>query len=463
MRNAISTLPFLFLVAILAGGCGGDSSTNPKDNGPATFSKLLGDPGKSISLDGMTVRSDGVAVVTGNANALRITGSATPLDGTGTSDVYVAGFKPDGSVAFRTFIPGSGVPIVSSMSRDANDALFVTGHFTANATLGTTNLANHGSFDAFMAKLDATGHPIWVVGAGGTGEDDGVDIAVSASNFTYVCGVVTDQVDVSGENCGVIGKTAGFLVQLNDNGVGQWHQTAEPAAQSACRSVTVSQNGSVVVCGEYSGANVEIGGVILPNDGTANAFIARFNENGDPLGTIRIGGSGNVIPAEVTTINNDVVVAGTISGTVDFDVNTAAGTLAAVDNDAFVARYTKTGELQWVKTFGTTGDQAATELTHTAAGDILVAGTFNGTFSAGSTVLTTSGFLDMFVVRLSGGGTVLAVKRARGNQDELPSAIASSNGALIVVGTTGSNPVTFPDGTQRTLFGAQDGFIYQQP
>jgi hypothetical protein len=92
-----------------------------------------------------------------------------------------------------------------------------------------------------------------------------------------------------------------------------------------------------------------------------------------------------------------------------------------------------------------------------------VAGSFDGTFTAGSTLLTTSGHFDMFVVRLSGGGGVLAVKRAGGNQDELPSAIASSNGALIVAGMTGSSPVTFPDGSKRTPFGARDGFVYQQP
>jgi hypothetical protein len=208
---------------------------------------------------------------------------------------------------------------------------------------------------------------------------------------------------------------------------------------------------------------VTIGGVILPNDGVANGFVARFDASGAPLSNIRMGGTGVVAPRELTTINDDVVVCGTFAGTADFDVNTAAGVVAAVGNDAFVARYSKTGALRWVKTFGTTGDQSATCVSKTSSGDVLVAGPFDGTFSAGSSLFNAVGSTDIFVVRLSGSGALLAAQRVSGSGEEILAGVASFNDDVIVAGRTNSTELTFPDGSKRTSAGLFDSFTYQQP
>lgn len=461
MRTFISTLMLVVVVSCVA-GCGNDSTT-PQDNTPPTFSKMMGHSGETTLVNGLAVMSDGSSVVVGEANLLDITGSSTTLDGTGTSGIFFAGFRPDGSITFRTFVPGTPIPGMLAMARDANDNLLVTGRIANDLTFGTTSLTHQGSLDIFMAKLDATGHPIWVQSAGKTGDDEGADIAAAPDGSVYACGIVNGEVPVAGEDTGTIGKQSGYLVKLEPGGTGVWQQTAAPAGTSQCAGVAVSQNRSVVVCGSYTGTNVEVGGVILPNDGTANGFIARFDADGTPLGNIRLGGTGAVTPAQVTTLNDEVVVCGTFSGTADFDVNTPAGVVAAVGNDAFVARYSKTGQFQWVKTFGTTGDQSATQLVRTGSGNILVAGSFDGTFSAGSTVFNTAGNLDTFIVRLSGGGQILAVKSVSGPGADLPVGLGTSSDALIVAGTTDSADIKFPDATTRARRGNVDGFIYRQP
>ena len=463
MRKTNSILLSVIVVVLsFVIGCGGDDSTAPEDNTPATFSKMMGHGGSDMDVAGVVVMSDGLSVVVGTGSALDITGSSTPLDGAGASGVFLAGLRPDGSIGFRTFVAGSGFPILFALARDPNDNLLVTGSFTHNLTFGTTNLSANAT-DILIAKLDAAGHPIWAQSAGGINIDEGLDIAAGADGSVYECGRVTGEVAVAGEDTGVSGKTSGYLVKLRSDGNGVWQQTAAPAATSTCTGVTVSHDGSVLVCGSYVGANIEIGGVILPNDGAINGFIARFDADGTPAGNIRIGGTGAAIPLKLTTINDEVVVAGVFSGTADFDVNTPAGVVAAVDNDAFVARYSKSGQLRWVKTFGTTGDQTALDLTRTSSGDVLVNGKFDGTFSTGSTVFTAVGVADIFVVRLSGSGQLLSAQRVRGSGEQTPSGIASFNDGLILTGKTNSAEVTFPDGTKRTPFGTEDGFIYQQP
>jgi len=460
MNKHVSIL--LFAVAFVA-GCG-DSSTTPTNDTPPTFSKMMGASGNGTNVNCVVAMSDGSSVVSGQGNILNITGSSTPLDGAGTSGAFFAGVKPDGSIGFRTFVPGSGgFPSIEAMTRDSNDNLLVAGRFSTNQTFGTTSLTNHGSSDILIAKLDATGHPVWVQGAGATGDDEGLDIAAASDGSVYVCGIVNGKVLIAGQDAGVVGKTSGYLVKLQSGGGGSWRQTAAPSAVANCTGVAVSQDGSVVVVGNYTGTDVGIGGVILPNDGAANGFIARFDASGTPLGNIRIGGTGGVAVVAVTTIGDEAVVAGSFSGTADFDVNTSAGVVAAVGSDAFVARYTKAGQFRWVQTFGTTGDQTATHLARSGSGDILVCGSFENTFSAGSTLLSARGAFDLFAVRLSGSGSVLAVRQLGGSGSEELADVASSNGALIVAGTTGSSQFTFPDGTTRTAFGTVDGFLYRQP
>jgi hypothetical protein len=462
MHKRISILLLAAAVSFVV-GCGG-SSTAPEDNTPPAFSKMLGSSGNGTNVSCVVAMSDGMSVVVGEANILNITGSSTPLDGTGTSGVFFAGVKPDGGIGFRTFVPGSGdIPSIFAMARDANNNLLVTGHFRNNLTFGTTSLAHNALSDIFIAKLDATAHPVWVQGAGGTGNDEGFDIAAASDGSVYVCGIVDGKVLIAGEDTGVVGKASGYLVKIEPGGGGAWRQTATPSGSADCRGVAVSQDGSVVVGGNYTGTEVGIGGVILPNDGIENAFIARFDASGTPLGNIRLGGTGSIVVTAVTTIGDEVVAAGTLFGTADFDVNTSAGVVAAVGSDAFVARYTKTGQFRWAQTFGTTGDQVAAHLARISSGDILVCGSFEKTFSAGSTLLSPIGSFDIFVVRLSGSGAVLAVKRVGGSGEEQVADIASSNNALIVAGTSSSAQLTFPDGTSRAPFGSTDGFLYRQP
>jgi hypothetical protein len=154
MRKTDSILLSVIVVVVsFVAGCGGDDSTTPQNNTSPTFSKMTGE---DTAINGVVVTSGGLTVVAGEAAVLDITGS-TPLDGTGTSGVFFAGFKPDGSIAFRTFAAGSGTPSIFSMARDPDNNLLVTGDITNDLTFGTTILT-HSARDVFIAKLDATGH-----------------------------------------------------------------------------------------------------------------------------------------------------------------------------------------------------------------------------------------------------------------------------------------------------------------
>ena len=66
------------------------------------------------------------------------------------------------------------------------------------------------------------------------------------------------------------------------------------------------------------------------------------------MSAIRMGGDGAAFPRGITLLNGEAVVVGYMTGVVDFDMLTAAGSEStAGDVDLFVVRYRANGTLAW--------------------------------------------------------------------------------------------------------------------
>jgi hypothetical protein len=159
----------------------------------------------------------------------------------------------------------------------------------------------------------------------------------------------------------------------------------------------------------------------------------------------------------VTTIDNDAIVTGSYDATTDFDPPGAGGAVKVNGTaNAFVARYSPAGALRWVKTFRPGNNQTGLSLSPLPGGHILVCGRFE-------TTLTSTGNTDVFIARLDGDGKVLSASQIGGPGEEVDVLTTTAGPTAVIVGDTGSNPVTFPDGTHRKRLGIFDGYILQQP
>jgi LPXTG-motif cell wall-anchored protein len=120
--------------------------------------------------------------------------------------------------------------------------------------------------------------------------------------------------------------------------------------------------------------------------------------------------------------NGNVLVTGRFTGTVDFDPGT--GTTArtsAGSGDIYVAKFNVDGDLLWVQTMGSTGNEQGNSVISDSSGNVFVAGRFVGTVdfdpSTGTTNLTDSANAG-FVMKLSAGGNfVWAALLTRGSSE----------------------------------------------
>jgi hypothetical protein len=174
--------------------------------GTLSYSTFLGgsgdDRGSGIAVDGV-----GTAYVTGftEDHETDFPTTAGAFDQTHNGgfgelafDAFVAKLGPVGdSLSYSTFLGGSGFDEGSGIAVDGGRAAYVTGDTERAATnfpttAGAFDQTHNGFIDAFVTKLGATGdtlsHSTFL---GGSGIDNGMDIAVDGARATYVTGDTT--------------------------------------------------------------------------------------------------------------------------------------------------------------------------------------------------------------------------------------------------------------------------------
>ena len=449
----------LFPVVIVLGmaACSDDPAAPEEES--ASFSRMIGGVTNNDGLVDATVTSSGLRVVSGTfSGVIHATGSADSLVAPSNADLYVAAFESDGGLAWMRRYGGSGLEKPFAVGRDASDNLFITGTYTGDTNFEGTNLTGEGML---VAKLDAAGNPQWAVGGGSSGFDAGADVAGAQDGGAFVCGVAELPFQLAGLTVGETDHD-GFLVRLSSLGGGVWTETAGGSSDAGCRALVRASDGSVYVTGEYLGGDLTIAGTTFSSAGDFDGFIAHFNDAGGDLSAIRIGGDGAALPRGIALLDGETVVAGYMSGTVDFDMLTAAGSeTSAGASDVFVARYRANGTLAWVRRFGGVDVEFLWDVCRIGANDILVAGQFDSSITFGSTTLTTNGDRDIFMLQLHGDGSVASAAKVGSAVEDFFPSVASAGESAILVGATGGE-TRFPDGTVRTGFGGADNFIFQR-
>jgi hypothetical protein len=161
------------------------------------YSTYLGgtgdDNGTAIAVD-----SSGNAYVTGFTTSINFpAASSSPIQSVlaGNGDAFVVKINAAGSdLIYSTYLGGSGGALARGIALDSSRNAYVTGVTgSANfpgASSSPIQSTLGGSFDAFVAKVNAAGSAlIYSTYLGGSGTDDGFGIAVDSSGNAYVTGV----------------------------------------------------------------------------------------------------------------------------------------------------------------------------------------------------------------------------------------------------------------------------------
>ncbi|MEK7719680.1 MAG: SBBP repeat-containing protein, partial [Bacteroidota bacterium] len=155
------------------------------------YSTYLGGGGFDFGW-GITIDTSGNTYVTGGTSSSDFPMVSAIYGGlSGTEDAFVAKLNASGSLAFSTYLGGSGGYSVGYGISNDSESVYITG-ITNSSGFPTANPSfenNAGGYDAFVAKLNVSGSGLtYSTYMGGSSEDDAYGIAVDTLGNAYVVG-----------------------------------------------------------------------------------------------------------------------------------------------------------------------------------------------------------------------------------------------------------------------------------
>lgn len=246
----------------------------------------------------------------------------------------------------------------------------------------------------------------WAHSAGLTGEDMAESIVADDSGYVYATGSFTSGTITFGSftltNAGA-GTADIILVKYNSNSAVVWAKNFGNADGDIGHGVSIDKNGNVYLTGWFSSSMVPMGSHVLLNSGTgtADAFVAKFTPSGNVLWAKSAGGSGADVAYGIAT---DTIGNTYITGMfLSSSASFGAYTLNHTGGNAadiFIARYDAAGNVSWAKSAGGT----AADIGYSAAVDINGNAYFTGWFASASLSFGTN------TITNAGGNDLFAVK-----------------------------------------------------
>lgn len=336
-----------------AGGAAQDVTVARLDtSGKHLWSHRWGDAGDQVA-GGIAVDAQGDAILAGGyAGALAI-GPGAPLTSVGATSVFVARLDPAGAPLWSKSFGDQVSPAqATAVAVDGAGDILIAGYFKGTLDLGGPVLVSQGNSDAFVAKLDAAGTPLWSRAFGGSGADRALGLAVGPAGAVFVAGGFRGLITVGAlpaVSSPSLGDLSGFLVELSASGTPIWVRSqSEPVGTAAgtdqlVADVEVDAEGNAVITGNASGTTIfdaaHPGVSARVAAGATDAFVAKYDLAGSLIWAKVFGDASPQVGASVAIGPlGGVWATGHFAGSIDFGAAPPAALASAGNNDIFLAR-----------------------------------------------------------------------------------------------------------------------------
>jgi len=181
------------------------------------------------------------------------------------------------------------------MELDNSNNIYLAGNFTSStATIGTTTLSNNGAADAFFAKFDSQGNPVWAKSVGGTHNDAISNLKLDGSGNIYIGGsfhtvvnfgkttlvapwlqmVISNGVTTTYLNP----SSDGFFAKYDNNGTEQFAKQIglNDNNPDGVHTLSLDNAGNLLVGGLFSGTSYFNSTSTLSSPNGYNLFMAKY-------------------------------------------------------------------------------------------------------------------------------------------------------------------------------------------
>jgi len=271
--------------------------------------------------------------------------------------------------------------------------ILLGGYLYTSLDLGGPELVSGGIYDAFVAKLTATGEHVWSKNFGDAEWQIALGVEVDEAGAVYLAGMYRGTIDAGLGPHAVVGLDDVFLFKFDADGAPAWSRSFGDAQDQSARGLTIDSKGRVTLFGQMSGS-VDFGGGPLVA-ATNLGYLAQFDGTGAHLWSRTLCAPGSSMHGHVATDGLDnLVLAIPFGGVCDL----GGGPLVSAGGpDLLVAKFNASGQHGWSQRFGDAAAQNGLDAAGAPDGHVAAAGTFAGAIDFGAGPHTSQGGRDGFI------------------------------------------------------------------
>jgi len=201
--------------------------------------------------------------VAGNfAGTVEFPGGATISSSGGSQDVWVMLVDDGGSVQWTKSGGGTGRDVLRNLVVDSNDSVYAVGEFDGVlASYGNDRLtANSGGTDVWAGKLDVGGSWLWAKKGGGSSDDMGFSIALSADeSAVFTAGQIAGMTNFENSATTRMANTSGAsdaFVAVSSAATGEWEDVfvaGGPSGGDRAWAIAVDSQNVTITSGRFKG------------------------------------------------------------------------------------------------------------------------------------------------------------------------------------------------------------------
>ena len=176
---------------------------------------------------------------------------------------------------------------------DPTGDYYSTGYFTTTATFGTYSLNSSGNSDIFIAKYSAAGIVQWAVKAGGPGADRGYSIKTDDAGNLYITGYYYGTATFGATSISSVSSTQDvFIAKYDNTGTLIWVRSVGGTDSETGYGITPDNLGNVIVTGQFKGT-ATFGSIVLTSVTNPLTSLPSFD-----IFTVKYDASGNFLWVE---------------------------------------------------------------------------------------------------------------------------------------------------------------------
>ena len=345
-------------------------------------------------------------------------------------------------VTWHSYFGGSYIDNVYCLQQTFDSGYIACGE--TNSTDGDV-VGLHGGVDAWVVKMDKAGVLQWQICLGGLKEDKAYSVQQTKDSGYIVFGYTEGDSIMEGFH----GCWDMFAVKLSSSGNIIWQKCYGGTSNDLGISVDKTFDGGYIMCGITNSNDGDVSGIHTSPDYLSDYWVVKTNASGDIEWQKCLGGIKSDYSYSIQQTKDSGYIVGGTAGSSDGDV---IGYHNGTSMDCWLVKLNKTGDIQWQKCYGGTGDDRIESVKQTTDGGYIFAGY---TISNDGDVSGNHGGEDYWVVKVSDTGAIKWQKCLGGtDDDEAKSVYQTNDGGYIV-----SGQVTSSDGDVTGFQGTWDGWL----